>query len=63
LDTLMKLAKKVGASPGELLGDGAVADDWLDELVAVGRTVPKGQRAVALAVLRAVATGGSSRGK
>ena len=63
LDTLMKLAKKVGATPGELLGDGAITDEWIDEVVSVARTVPKGQRHVALAVLRAVATGGSTRGK
>jgi len=63
LDTLVRLAKKVGATPGELLGDVKVADEWLDEVVAVARTVPKGQRSVALAVLRAVATGGQTRNR
>ena len=63
IDTLARLAKAVAATPAELLGEVRVADDWLDEVAAVARTVPKGQRPVALAVLRAVATAASSRGK
>ena len=63
LDTLVRLARSVGGTPAELLGDVKVSDEWLDEVMAVARTVPKGQRSVALAVLRAVATGSQSRGR
>jgi len=55
IDALVRLAKAVDATPGELLGDAAVQDEWLDELLAVGRTVPRALRPVALSVLRAVA--------
>jgi transcriptional regulator with XRE-family HTH domain len=55
IDTLLRLAKAVDAIPGELLGDQSVQDEWLDELLAVGRTVPKSLRSVTLSILRAVA--------
>lgn len=56
LDTLVRMAKAVGASPAELLGDGRPSDEWVEELVAIGRTLPPSVRPMALAVLRAMAT-------
>lgn len=53
LDTLIKLAKALGCSPAELLGDTRAAKDpWLDEVAAVAASVPKARRELALAVLK-----------
>jgi len=56
LDTLVKIGTALRVSAGEILGERAVKDDWIDEVVAVAATVPKTMRPTALAVLRAVAT-------
>ena len=56
LDTLMRLARALDTSVGELLGEQHVADDWIDEVTTVARTIPRPQRPVALAVLAALAT-------
>lgn len=55
LDTLVKISKALQVEPGELLGKVLVADDWLEELAVVGRTVPKQLRPVAVSVLKAIA--------
>ena len=56
IDTLVNLAKALGAEPAELLGRVQVGDDWLDELASVAATVPKQLRPVALAVMKAIAS-------
>ena len=55
LDTLVLLAKALGMSPAELLGDVRPKDHWLDDVLAVASAIPEPRRAVALAVLRAIA--------
>lgn len=57
LDALVRLARAIDQKPGRLMGDAEPGDDWLDDILAVARTVPKPLRQVALAVLRAVAEG------
>lgn len=54
LDTLVTLAKALGCSPAELLDDVTSKDPWLDEVIAVAGTMPKGRRELALAVLKAM---------
>lgn len=55
LDTLVALAKALGVNAGELLDD-TRGDAWLDEVIAVAASVPKGRRELVLAVLKAMAT-------
>ena len=57
LDALVRLARAIDQKPGQLVGDAEPGDDWLDEVLAVARTVPKPLRHVALAMLRALAEG------
>jgi transcriptional regulator with XRE-family HTH domain len=56
LETLVVIARRLGVGVAELVGDEAKTDPWVDEVVAVASSVPKGSRNLALAVLRAVAT-------
>ena len=60
LDTLDRLAKVLGVEPGELLGL-STRDPWIEEVAAVAEGVPKNLRAVAIAVLRAVAQSRTGR--
>ncbi len=55
IDTLIKLAKAADTSVSELLGDVKVADEWLDEVHTVARTIPKAYRKVTLEILRSIA--------
>lgn len=56
LDTLFAIAKALGCSPAELLDDAQSKDPWVDEMMTVAATVPKGRRELAMAVLKAMAT-------
>lgn len=56
LDTLVALAKALGASPADMLDDARAKDPWVDEVVTVAATVPKGRRELVLAVLKAMAS-------
>ena len=56
LDTLVLIAKALDMSPAELLGDVRPKDPWLDDVLAVGSAIPEARRAIALAVLKCVAT-------
>jgi transcriptional regulator with XRE-family HTH domain len=55
LDTLVALAKALGVSTSDLLGE-ARPDPWLEEVVTVAAAMPRPLRPVALAVIRAMAT-------
>lgn len=55
LSMLIAMAKALGCSPAELLDDVTTKDPWLDEVVAIAESVPKGRRELVLAVLRAMA--------
>jgi transcriptional regulator with XRE-family HTH domain len=61
IDTLADLAKAVGVSPAELLGDVKAADAWLDEMTAIAKAMPGSHRALALALLRTVLQESGSR--
>ena len=54
LDMLFRLAKALGQPPGQLLGDRVVRDDWLDQIAAIARTIPKADRKLALSLLETV---------
>lgn len=54
LDTLVVLARRLGVPVSELLGE-VRSDPWIEEVVTVAATMPRPLRAVALAVLRAMA--------
>lgn len=57
LQTLEGLAGALGVSVADLLGDTTTEGDaWLDELLAVAHAVARARRALALDVLKAVAT-------
>ena len=56
LDTLVLIAKALDMSPAELLGDVRPKDPWLDDVLAVASAIPEARRAIALAVLKCVAT-------
>lgn len=56
LDTLVRVAKALEMSPAELLGDLRPKDVWVDELLAVATSIPESRRALALAVLKVIAT-------
>jgi transcriptional regulator with XRE-family HTH domain len=56
LDTLALLAKALSISTADLIDDGRIKDDWLDELSAIGASVPNAHRSLALAILRVMAT-------
>ena len=56
LDTLVLLAKALDVSPAELLGDVRPKDPWMDDVLTVACSIPEPRRAMALAVLKAVAT-------
>nr|MBK7068040.1 hypothetical protein [Deltaproteobacteria bacterium] len=56
IDTLFAIAKALGCSPAELLDDAHSKDPWVDEVLTVAATVPKGRRELALAVLKTMAT-------
>jgi len=62
IDTLVRVAKAVGARPADLLGDALPTDEWLDDMMAVASTVPRQHRELALAVLRVMATRSHSSG-
>ncbi len=49
------LSKALEASPGDLLGGGSERELWLDELVAIGATVPVAHQEILLNVARALA--------
>ena len=55
LDTLVRLAKALQVSPGDLLDGAGVRDEWVDEVLTVSAAIPRHRRGIALAVLRAVA--------
>lgn len=56
LETLIFLAKALDMNPAELLGDVRPKDHWLDDALAVASTIPEPRRALALAILNAIAT-------
>ncbi len=56
LDTLVALSRALDVSPADLLDDDRGGDPWIDDIVAVAKSVRQSRRAVALAVLRAIAT-------
>ena len=56
LDLLVKLARVLGLEPAGLLGDGVADDAWLDELMAVARSIPEPRRTLALSLLRVIAS-------
>lgn len=55
IETLFRFAKALDVKGPDLLGDGS-GDEWTNDVVAVALTIPKTHRALALALLRAVAT-------
>lgn len=55
VQTLVALAKALGAQPAELLGDVQHKDRSLDEVIAVAVTVPASARPLVLALVRSVA--------
>lgn len=55
LSMVVELAKALGCRPTELLDDATPKDAWLDEVVAVAASVPKGRRELVMAVLKAMA--------
>jgi transcriptional regulator with XRE-family HTH domain len=55
LDRLIVLAKALDVSPAELLGDVRPRDPWIEEVLAVGTSIPEHRRALALALLRVLA--------
>jgi transcriptional regulator with XRE-family HTH domain len=56
VQTLIDLATAVGTTPAELLGDSGERDAWLEQLMAVGKTVPLSLRPFVLGVVRLAAT-------
>ncbi len=56
LQRLADLAKAVGRRPADLLGPATTPDAWLDQVLTVARTIPKGDRKLTLALLETIAT-------
>jgi transcriptional regulator with XRE-family HTH domain len=56
LDTLILIAEALEVSPAELLGDVSEQDPWVDDLLVVSATIPEDRRAIAIAILRTIAT-------
>jgi transcriptional regulator with XRE-family HTH domain len=56
LDTLVSVAKALDVGPADLLGDARAGDTWLDEVMTVATTIPEEHRALALAILKTIAT-------
>jgi transcriptional regulator with XRE-family HTH domain len=54
LDTLLTLARALGVSVSDVLGE-PQADPWIEEVVTVAATMPRSLRPVALVVFRAMA--------
>jgi transcriptional regulator with XRE-family HTH domain len=56
LGTLILIAEALELSPAELLGDVGQQDPWVEDVVVVSSTIPEERRAIAIAVLRTIAT-------
>jgi transcriptional regulator with XRE-family HTH domain len=56
IDTLVGIAKAVGARPADLLGDPAPKDEWLEAMTIVASTIPRQHRELALTILKAMAS-------
>jgi transcriptional regulator with XRE-family HTH domain len=56
LDTLVKMARALDLRPAELLGDLQLKDAWTEDVAALATKIPDESRALALAVLKVVAT-------
>jgi transcriptional regulator with XRE-family HTH domain len=56
IETLFAFAKALDVKGAELLDETVGADEWVGEVIAVAQSIPKAQRQLVLALLRAVAT-------